>query len=81
MELIWNQCGQPGTGPSAIYVARSQANKFDSYELSGCDGYWYATYIQYRNILTPGPVFNLGWAPTLEMIKNRCQILEDYLGK
>lgn len=78
MELNWTQVGN--AGPGAVYVARSVADDRNRYEISGTEGFWYGTYFDLSNTKPGGPCWNLGWAPTLEMMKERCQILDDYKG-
>lgn len=78
MELNWAQVGN--VGPGTVFVARSVADDRNRYEISGTEGFWYGTYFDHSNTGPGGPCWNLGWAPTLEMMKERCQILDDYKG-
>lgn len=81
MELEWRQTGPLGVGPSPVYRATSFVNSRNSYDISGTDGYWYAIFQDLAKLTIPGGVWNLGWAPTLDMMKQRCQILDDYFAR
>ena len=83
MELQWVKIGPLATGPSPVYRARSIVNPEDYYDISGTEGYLYGTFHDPAKLAKPSEyagVWNLGWAPTLDMMKERCAILDRYLG-
>lgn len=79
MELKWVKIGKEG--PGVMLVSRSLADERNRYEIAGTEGFWYGTFHDNSKPNPGGSGFNLGWAPTLEMIKERCQILENYKGQ
>jgi len=81
MELQWIRIGPLALGPSPVYRAQSIVNPEDYYDISGTEGYWYGTFfIREKHKVIHGGLWSLGWSPTLEMMKERCAILDKYLG-
>jgi len=78
MELKWVKVGKEGSSP--MLVSRSLVDERNRYEIAGTEGFWYGTYHDNSKPNPGSSGFNLGWAPTLEMMKERCQILDDYKG-
>lgn len=79
MELKWVKIGNEG--PKPMFVSRSLADDRNRYEIAGTEGFWYGTYHDNSKPNPGSSGFNLGWSPNLNLLKDRCQALEDYLGR
>ena len=76
MELKWVKVGNEG--PEPVFIARSVTDDRNRYEISCTEGFWYGTY--YDSKVKPGnPSWNLGWSPSLELMKSHCQDIDEYL--
>jgi hypothetical protein len=77
MELKWVKIGSEGAKP--MLVARSNHDERNRYEISGTEGFWYGMYHDNSKPNTSGFGFNLGWSPSLELMKSHCQDIDEYL--
>ena len=77
MELKWVKVGSSGPGP--VFVAKSAHDDRNRYEIAGTEGYWYGTYYDLSNTKPGGPCWNLGWSPSLELMKSHCLDIDEYL--
>jgi hypothetical protein len=76
MELKWEKVSSSGPGP--IFVAKSAHDDRNRYEIAGTEGYWYGTYYDLSNTKFLRS-WNLGWSPSLELMKSHCLDIDEYL--